>query len=231
MSDTMTDELDDDPGPVLLVDPAPPVAAPLIMTDAYVELNGVNLRCLTNHVELTPDNKLVTVTTFCSETDYPGTTKWHLKLKLYQSFDAGATDSVLSAALAAYQANATPMAYKVRPKSSQVASPTNPEFAGLVIPQPYTIFGGDAGTASEVDIDFNMTAPPTRNVGAVTATGATAGMPGFYTPAGAIVPANLAALAAVTAAPATAWTTGQYVLTADLIGAHWSGAAWAAGKA
>jgi hypothetical protein len=237
MSDTMTDEaggggppetLD---APALFADPLPPTASPLIMTDAYVELNGVNLRCLTNHVELTPDNKLVTVTTFCSETDYPGVTKWHLKMKLYQSFDAGATDSVLSAALAAYQASATPMTYKVRPKSSQPVGSTNPEFAGVVIPQPYTIFGGDAGTASEVDIDWNMTAPPTRNVGSVAATGATAGAPGFYTPPGAVTPANLAALTGVTASPVAAWAVGQFVLTADLLGAHWSGSAWVAGKA
>jgi hypothetical protein len=45
------------------------------------------------------------------------------------------------------------------------------------------------------------------------------------------VPANLAALSGITASPATAWATGQYVITADLLANHWTGTAWAAGKA
>jgi len=67
--------------------------------------------------------------------------------------------------------------------------------------------------------------------GAIAATGATAGAPGFYTPQGATVPATLAALTGITASPATAWTTGQYVITADLLAAHWSVSAWVVGKA
>ena len=121
----MDRDVDDEKGPppddpevnLTAADPLPPNATPLILTDAYVEVNGVNLRCLTNHIELTPENKVVTVTTMCSETDYPGTTKWHFKATFYQSFDAGATDSVLSAALAAYQANGTLATYRVRPHS------------------------------------------------------------------------------------------------------------------
>ena len=224
----MTDTLD---APVTLVDPVPPVASPLILTDAYVEINGVNLRCLGAHFELTPENKLVTVTTFCSETDYPGTTKWHFKATFYQSFDSGATDACLSAALAAYQSAGTLAAFKVRPFSSRPVSATNPEFDGFMVPQPYTLIGCDAGAASEVEIDWNMTAQPTRNTAAIPATGATAGSPGNFTPAGATRPANLAALSGVVASPLTAWTPGQYVVTADLLGAHWTGTAWAAGVA
>lgn len=64
-----------------------------------------------------------------------------------------------------------------------------------------------------------------------TATGATAGTPGTFTPAGATPPANLAGLAGVTASPSTAWTTGQYVVLGDASHAHWDGTAWAAGDA
>lgn len=63
------------------------------------------------------------------------------------------------------------------------------------------------------------------------ATGATAGTPGAFTPAGCDSPDKLAELVGVTASPATAWTTGQYVLLGDGTFAHWVGAAWAAGKA
>lgn len=212
-------------------DPTPPAATPLVLNDAYFELGGVNLRCLVQHLEVTPENKPVTVTSFCAETDYPGVTKWHLKVTFYQSFDAGATYQTLAAALAAYQASSTPVNFKARPYSSRTASSANPIISGLAIPQPFDIIGGDAGAASQVQIDWNLTAVPTVDNGSVAATGATAGSPGYFTPSGATAPANLAALSGVTASPTTAWTTGQYVITADLLAAHWSGTAWATGKA
>jgi hypothetical protein len=63
------------------------------------------------------------------------------------------------------------------------------------------------------------------------ATGATAGTPGTWTPAGATAPANLAATSGVTASPATAWTTGQYMVLGDLTHASWNGTGWVAGEA
>jgi hypothetical protein len=65
------------------------------------------------------------------------------------------------------------------------------------------------------------------------ATGATAGTPGTWTPANSQPPANLstAQAAGITASPTTAWTTGQYVATADAAHIHWTGTAWATGPA
>jgi hypothetical protein len=212
-------------------DPVPPTASPLILNDAYFELMGVNLRCLVQHLEVSPENKPVTVTTFCSEVDYPGVTKWHLRVTFYQSFDTGATFATLNAAYQAYVASGAPVNFKARPYSSRVASATNPIISGSAIPQPFDLLAGDAGAASQVQIDWNLTGVPSVDLGAVAATGATAGAPGFFTPSGASSPANLAALSGVTASPTAAWATGQYVITADLLAAHWSGTAWAAGKA
>jgi hypothetical protein len=68
------------------------------------------------------------------------------------------------------------------------------------------------------------------------ATGATAGIPGTWTPSGSNPPGDVAALIAssIVATPGTAWTTGQYVQTVT-IGvpgqAHWNGTAWVAGVA
>jgi len=73
--------------------------------------------------------------------------------------------------------------------------------------------------------------PATFPEGGVVATGATAGAPGTFTPAGASAPADLAALAAVTANPATAWTTGQFVTLADASEAFWDGDTWEMGRA
>jgi hypothetical protein len=68
-------------------------------------------------------------------------------------------------------------------------------------------------------------------LGGTVATGATAGTPGSFTPDGSVAPANLAALATVTASPLTAWTTGQYVALGDDSNAYWTGSAWASGTA
>jgi hypothetical protein len=213
-------------------DAVPPVANPLILNDAYFEMSGVNLRCLVKHLEAAfPENKLVTITSFCGETDWPGVTKWHLRATFWMSFDPGAVYATLNAAYNAYVANGQPVQWKARPYSSRVASAANPIISGYAIPQPFELIVGDAGAAAEVAIDWNLTQPPNVDTGAVAATGATSGAPGFYTPSGANVPANLAALTGVTATPATAWATGQYVITADLLAAHWSGSAWVAGKA
>lgn len=70
-------------------------------------------------------------------------------------------------------------------------------------------------------------------------TGATAGIPGAFTPAGKIIPATVADLIAgaghvVVASPLTLWTVGQYVQTATAGApgqAHWNGTAWVAGVA
>jgi hypothetical protein len=213
-------------------DPTPPVATPLILNDGYFTLGGVNLSCLVKHLEAPfAENKPVTVTTFCSEIDYPGVTKYHLRATLYQTFDPGATFDTLNAALTSYQASNTPVAWTARPHASWAPSTNNPIISGLVIPQPFDYIVGDAGAAAEVAIDWLLTGPPSVNKGAVAATGAQMGAPGYYTPSGATVPANLAALSGLTANPATAWTTGSYVITADLLAAHWSGTAWVAGKA
>lgn len=65
----------------------------------------------------------------------------------------------------------------------------------------------------------------------VVATGATAGTPGTFTPAGATAPANIGALSGVTASPTEAWTSGQHVVLGDTSLAHWDGAGWVAGAA
>lgn len=72
------------------------------------------------------------------------------------------------------------------------------------------------------------------NVGAPPATGATAGTPGSWTPAGSLPPANLTDLMngvpnVVTASPTSAWTGLQFVQTrtAGNAGrATWTGTAW-----
>lgn len=106
----------------------------------------------------------------------------------------------------------------------------------LEVPNDGT-YGGDVGGRLTTDFVWNMQGEPTRTYGGGSApppaTGATAGTPGSWTPAGCEVPADLAAVqaASITASPATAWTTGQSVQTADAADCHWDGSAWATGTA
>jgi hypothetical protein len=217
---------------LLAADPPPVQSNPIVLNDGYFEMQGINLRCMVKHLEIAPENKLVTQTSFCNETDWPGVTKWHLRADLYQSFDPGSVYDTLAAALANYQTSSVAVPFKARPYASRPISSSNRVIAGFAVPQPFTILSGDAGALAEVSIDWNLTAPPTVTTGGIAATGATAGAPGFFTPSGSDTPANLAALTAgpVVASPATSWAAGQFVITADLLAAYWNGTAWTAGK-
>jgi predicted RecA/RadA family phage recombinase len=66
---------------------------------------------------------------------------------------------------------------------------------------------------------------------AVKSTGATAGTPGTFTPAGSYTPYALADLTGVTASPGTLWTTGQRVVLGNGTNAYWNGTTWVAGTA
>ena len=134
----------------------------VMMTDTYVEVGGINLKCLCESVTLEPENKPIETTTFCGVEEFPGPVKWHFKAKFIQSFGDGGTDAALAAALEAYQADGTRCDFAVRPFSARAIAVDNPQFEGDMIPQPYTVFGGDAGNASEVEIDWIMSGAPTR---------------------------------------------------------------------
>lgn len=55
---------------------------------------------------------------------------------------------------------------------------------------------------------------------------ATTGAPGTFSPVGAVLPANLAAMSTVVASPTTAWAAGQFVVLGDDSEATWNGTAW-----
>jgi hypothetical protein len=110
--------------------------------------------------------------------------------------------------------------------------------AGTLILDPMD-FGSTEGYGALMGSDVSwivtdVTITPGSGGGAAAATGATAGTPGAFTPSGAVVPANLAALQgaspAVVASPTTAWATGESV-NLGTGSAHWDGTAYVAGLA
>jgi hypothetical protein len=141
----------------------PPEPLPLILTNASLKINDQELACVTNHLELSPDVSITTLDTFCGSKDYPGTVKWSLVATLYQSFDPGATEEVLSTAYAAYQADGTLADFEIAGYRDQAAGTlTNPTWSGQVIPQPYSPINGDAGDASTVDLEWSVSGEPAR---------------------------------------------------------------------
>lgn len=91
------------------------------------------------------------------------------------------------------------------------------------------------GSADHLHVQLTTISPPdpaclTAGSGPAP-TGATAGIPGEWTPTDAYPAANFAALSSVTASPGTAWTTGQYVVLDDASHAYWDGTTWVVGEA
>jgi hypothetical protein len=152
---------------------------PLILTDASLKL-GVTpsdayaalkeLACVTSHIELSPDVSTTTVDTMCGSKDYPGTVKWSLVATLVQSFDTDATEDVLSQALAASEAaGGAAIPFAVQGYKGIPVGDDNPVWTGNVIPQPYSPINGDAGDASEVELEWSLDAPPVKHITTPTA--------------------------------------------------------------
>jgi hypothetical protein len=137
---------------------------PVILTNASVKIGGTELACTASHVELSPDTSITTLDTFCGSKDYPGTVKWSLIVTLYQSFDTGSTEDTLSAAVAAYKVDGSPVTYEVAAYRYRPIGPDNPSWSGDVIPRDYAPINGDAGAASQIDLEWSCTAEPTKSV-------------------------------------------------------------------
>ena len=142
------------------------IPQPLILDDASLKISTdglttglVELRCVTSHVELSPDTAITTVDTFCGSTDYPGITKWALVATLVQSLDAGATEDTLEAAVEF----GGPVPFEIVPYSSKPVGPTNPAWSGLCVPRPYAPINGDAGDVSTIDLEWSLVGYPTKS--------------------------------------------------------------------
>src|SRR5262245_5812347 len=118
------------------------------------------LACYANHVELSPDVSTTTLDTFCGSTDYPGVVKWSLIATLYQSFDADGPENTLEPLVVA----GDPCKFLVYAYRDKPIGPNNPAWTGTVVPQPYAPINGDAGDASEVDIEWSLLGAPTKLV-------------------------------------------------------------------
>jgi hypothetical protein len=117
-----------------------------------------------------------------------------------------------------------------KPNSGAVAA-DNPEWTIPCFVGEMPVMTGTRGDRHMTAVTLAVAGVYSVNTTSNIATGATAGSPGTWTPGGSVAPANLAATTGVTASPATAWTTGQYVVLGDTSHCHWNGTAWTSGDA
>lgn len=102
-----------------------------------------------------------------------------------------------------------------------------PSFTAPILIVPGAI-GGAVNAVSVASVSLPCAEKPSLVPASVPSTEATAGTPGSFD---GDTPADLAAMAGITANPATAWTTGQYVVLGDASNAYWNGTDWVAGIA
>lgn len=187
------------------------------------------LQCAANSIEMTPEQDENDYDTFCGTYYTTGPEKWTITATVLQSFG---TDGVWT--------NLRPLVgqlvdFEIRPDAPDARSIDNPAQTGKAILKAFPFLTGGVNEPSEIDIELKVQGVITQAITGgtpVRATSATAGTPGAFTPAGAMVPNNLTDLQAtptITASPATVWTTGQYVALQDGTRAHWNGTAWTAG--
>jgi hypothetical protein len=191
---------------------------------------GTEFGCQETNVRITPEHNEEgdQQETLCGDVlTAVTTTSWTLNGTAIQDWDATSGQSIVQYSWA-HDGETVPFVWK--PNAGATSFSGNVTIRALEL-------GGDVNTRITTDFAWPLAGKPTTVWATGTpATGATAGTPGTWTPAGSTPPADVPALIAgtVTASPATAWTTGQYVqtLTAGTAGqAYWNGTAWTAGQA
>jgi hypothetical protein len=188
---------------------------------------GTEFACQATNVRIVPsfNEEGDAVETLCGDTLAPATTTtWNLQGTSIQDFDKPNGFIEYS-----WTNNLLEVPFTWQPNASSA------KFTGTVQVRAVEV-GGDVNVRLTTDFDWPISGVPTPTWGSavVAASGATAGVPGTWTPSGSTPPSSVANLIAgtpltVAASPNTAWTTGQYVQTgtAGAPGqAHWNGTAW-----
>jgi hypothetical protein len=125
--------------------------AKIILTDARVEVNGVNLSSNVQSVsvETTRDQVEVTAMGAANKVYAPGLGDATITVTFFADYAAGSTDATLSP----LAGTSTPFTVKVRPTSGAITT-TNPEYQLTALMYGYTPLAGSVGDASTTDVTF-----------------------------------------------------------------------------
>lgn len=125
--------------------------AKLVLTDARVEVNGVNLSGWAQSVavETTRDDVDLTSMGAVNKVYGPGLGDATITVTFFQDYAASAVDQTLFP----LSTTSTPFTVKVRPTSAAIST-TNPEYSLSALMYGYTPVTGSVGDASTIDVEF-----------------------------------------------------------------------------
>lgn len=130
----------------------------VVISDAFVSINGVNLSDHVKQVEIKysaeTQEKTAMGDTFKRRTT--GLKDWSIDVEFYQDYDAGKIDDTLFSLVGA---ESFPVI--VRHKSDPVGS-TNPQYSGNAVLPEYTPISGEVGQLSMAKVTFEGDGTLTR---------------------------------------------------------------------
>jgi hypothetical protein len=134
-------------------------AAPIVLTNAYVSINSVDLSTWTRSVKINYGAEVPETTAMGSSTKtrLPGLKDWSIDVELNQDFAAAATDVTLFSLV-----GASAFAIEVRPTTSS-RSTTNPGFTGNALLADYPPLGNKVGDVATTTIKLTGTGTLTRS--------------------------------------------------------------------
>lgn len=128
------------------------MAAPFVMTDAFVELNGVDLSAWVSSVTLNPEREAQEDTSMgnATRTNLPGLKTWGVEIELKQDYSASAVDQTIWPLFD----NGTTFTWKLRAKKASAKSTTNPEWSATGFITSYNPVGGSVGEKAAATISI-----------------------------------------------------------------------------
>lgn len=125
--------------------------ATLVMTDAYISVNAVNLSSWCRSLTLNYEAEMLDDTAFGTtgtRSNRPGLKNWSIDAEFLQDYAGGAVDATLFPLV-----GAVPFAIEIRPTSAAVGA-TNPKFTGNAVLETYPPLSGEVGAISIVSATF-----------------------------------------------------------------------------
>lgn len=130
------------------------------LIEPFIELDGVDVSCFANNVEITASKAEIDANNFCGQDTLPGLEESSITIGLIQDFDAAAVDATL---WPLWNTSET-FTVVVRPVKDVAVGPTNPEYTGTVRLLEYQPLSGGPGDLGELSIDLKVIGALTRVV-------------------------------------------------------------------
>src|SRR5690606_21110271 len=121
-----------------------------VMRNAYVEIDGVDMSCWANEVEINASKDEIDANTFCGQDKLAGLEESSFSIGLIQDFEAAAVDATL---WPLFDSNAT-FTVVVRPDKDSPVGAENPEYSGTCRLMEYQPLSGGPGDLAEISIDL-----------------------------------------------------------------------------